>query len=352
MDERDIATDGPVVSQGDHYEVRLVHWKGEPYAVKRVSPAPVAGDTLVAACQRSNPSVVFCDCNIAPPEALTRPLLSSLLGLEAERIRASQGAWHHRVEALLPMQGQAGAPLELALVTPWAQGTSFTAQPERARRRLQQVLPGLLRALAAAPHGDLQPDHLILSTDGERVALLDPGVALRRHRHEDAFEVDEVLLVTSPAHYPLLPPGYDGYMAKEFDLGTHVAAALSPVVPAPLERGLLALGPAAPRPHLWPRPADLMALGIVLHGVLTGKHPFWDHPAWPRDAPHKPAWWGGGGGPMGPSMHDHRAPYLAVLEAGLLPPSFHDARITAAEERLVQSLLRLRYDSRSRRLLA
>jgi hypothetical protein len=145
-----------------------------------------------------------------------------LLTLEAERIRATGGAWNHDVVGLgywhpdPPRGRDESAPRWLpALVMPHHPGATLASfPPEQQRRLVVGMMPALWDALVAARHGDLSAENVLVDLERGRFVLIDPGVclwSLTSSGADDQYDwMDHrVAFTTTPASYPLLPPTYE-----------------------------------------------------------------------------------------------------------------------------------------------
>jgi len=136
-------------------------------------------------------------------------LHAKLLEQEAARIAQSQGYWNHTVIHAGQAIWQHG-DTQPALVTPWFPGDALGALDLDVQCAMFPLMvPSLWDALAAAPHGDLHPGHLILAPARERFALIDPGAAVYIDQRKRTGDGDvELVFATNLEHYPLLPPYY------------------------------------------------------------------------------------------------------------------------------------------------
>ncbi|MEZ4449698.1 MAG: hypothetical protein R3B09_09470 [Nannocystaceae bacterium] len=291
-------------------------------------------------------------CTLGAPRGVAWLSPRAMLESEAERIAATRGTWNHAVHGLVAaeIEGER-AP---ALLMEWHEGDRLGAlAPALQRALLPRMLPSLWRALAAARHGDLHPDNLILSPGRERFHLIDPGALVGHTRREEPGYERRLGFVTNAEHYPILPPYYapDLRLARGDGLRGHwerykASVSLSrfaPAIPTAYAnvmmravdpaRGDFTADPLAPIEE--PCPADLLALGVLYYRLLTGA------PAFPELA--APGW-------SGLSSIDDRIfgaeGVEAALDRGVLPPRALAADVTAAEERLALALLDLQVPSR------
>jgi len=219
-------------------------------------------------------------------------LSAAILTTQAHVLGRTGAAWNHCLIGLgiwgdadygraMPDDGipypksiypEAGPALPPALVMERAAARPLSSYPLADQNRLfKKALPALWRALAAHPHGDLKPEHILVSEDGATVHLIDPGVCLSWQQSYDR-DTDAVvqLITTNPAHYPVLRP--------QFQAGP---------VPA-WRRSLVEIAdyladdhhwlnaewmsePADGKPGAQPDCADMLALGIIHYRILTGQ---------------------------------------------------------------------------------
>jgi hypothetical protein len=286
-----------------------------------------------------------------------------LLTLEAERIRATGGAWNHDVVGLgywhpdPPRGRDESAPRWLpALVMPHHPGATLASfPPEQQRRLVVGMMPALWDALVAARHGDLSAENVLVDLERGRFVLIDPGVclwSLTSSGADDQYDwMDHrVAFTTTPASYPLLPPTYEapgegleglgldahlrvlGRLGGSFMVGPIIGTAWFRPGDREIERAIVrkTLELEGPPRSEDPRPpaADLLAVGILCFRALTGRHP------WPRLA-ERPLWVGAfGEGAGDPWLAEQTA---AVLEEGLPTPD----GATEAEADLCRALLGL-----------
>ncbi len=312
------------------------------------------------------------------PAADADLLSGDLLASEAHTLDRHGRAWGPELYSFEP---DAERPV---LETAWCDAVPLRSLPrEQARALLPTLLPALWDMLVDRPHGDLSPSNILVSPSRPRAFLIDPApFVLRGQVYSMAAITSELHLqvVTTGASYPLLPPWHASTLAlaegatlerqvrdfvQSLTLSHH-----APPVPVgsstvmhevgPVARSLVrsfSLEPGQPNrrgdipihgtvhPSLQragePHPADLIALGIALYGILTGRHPFGFLP----DTP--PGW-------VGLDSTDDEVQgterLMAMLERPIPAPSTLAGDVTTEEDRLTLALLML--DLPDRRHLA
>lgn len=271
-------------------------------------------------------------------------LHGKLLEQEAARIVQSQGYWNHAVihaGQTIWKHGDA----QPSLVTPWFLGDALGAlEVDVQRAMFPRMVPSLWDALAAAPHGDLHPGHLIVAPARDRFALIDPGAAVYIDQRRDTGDGDVALVfATNLEHYPLLPPYY-----ASTRLGVRSRAHFASFLNS--EGGFsISIGPDADTtvPTISdvnsiqgnaPRATDLLALGVMYYRMLTRRHPFYadeeTSPAWYRVRIHQ--------------GRGHAPPHaLAMLERGIAPPREIERSVSDAQQALCMALLDLTANTRA-----
>jgi hypothetical protein len=233
----------------------------------------------------------------------------------------------------------AGSGGGLCLVMPWCSGDSFASLPRADQRRLfPAMLPALLTALSACPHGDLSPANLLLDRTHGLFRILDPGVRIPGPSRPGALEFYSELLTTNAIHYPLLMPdhgpGKPRVRAGEGSLLRLLYAA---------EWFDLRLEPPA-LPVASPAAADAIACGAIYYGVLAGAPLVSllgvDAPLWAVTTSTR------GDSP------DRRHSCLDALAAGAVSRALQPTGATAAEIALCERLFNTETDSETLAWLA
>lgn len=302
-------------------------------------------------------------------DAATPVSSADLLESEADTLERHGRAWGHELCSFEPDSEQP------VLETEWCPAVPLDSLVrEQARALLPALLPALWDALVDRLHGDLSPSNLLVSPDGPRAFLIDPAAFVLRGKWYSLNAITSELhldFVTTGSSYPLLPPWYASALAlasgatladhihgfvRGLTLSRHappVAVGSSTVMHAvgPFGRPLahsFSLEEGAPdkngdislrgrihpslQPAGEPHPADLLALGIALYGILTGRHPLGFDP----DTP--PAW-------VGLDSLDDQVEgadrLAALLERPIPAPSTLASDVTADEDRLALALLTL-----------
>jgi len=271
-------------------------------------------------------------------------LHTKLLEQEAARIVQSQGYWNHAVIHAGQTTWKHG-DAQPSLVTPWFPGDALGAlEVDVQRAMFPRMVPSLWDALAAAPHGDLHPGHLILAPARDRFALIDPGAAVYIDQRRDTGDGDVALVfATNLEHYPVLPPYYastrpgvrprthfEAFLNSEGGFTLFMGPDADTTVPA-ISNVNAILGGA-------PRATDLLALGVMYYRMLTRRHPFY------ADEETPPAWYG----VQINQGRGHAPPHaLAMLGRGIAPPRDIEPRVSDAQQALCMALLDLTATSRA-----
>jgi hypothetical protein len=271
-------------------------------------------------------------------------LHAKLLEHEAARIVQSQGSWNHAVIHAGPTTWMHGDAVP-SLVTPWLPGDALGALDVDVQCAMfPRMVPSLWDALAAAPHSDLHPGHLILAPARDRFALIDPGAAVYLDQRRSSGDGDVALVfATNVEHYPVLPPYYastrlgvrprahfEAFLNSEGGFSMSIGPDADTTIPTMSAVNSI-LGGA-------PRAADLLALGVMYYRMLTRRHPFYE------DEESLPAWYGvrinqGRG---------HAPPHaLAMFERTIALPREIARSVSDAQQALCMALLGLTATTRA-----
>jgi hypothetical protein len=274
----------------------------------------------------------------------TVALHAKLLEQEAARIVQSQGYWNHAVIRVGQTTWKHG-DAQPSLMTPWLPGDALGAlEVEVQCAMFPRMVPSLWDALAAAPHGDLHPGHLILAPARDRFALIDPGATVYIDQRRSTGDGDVALVfATNLEHYPVLPPYYastrlgirprahfEAFLSSEGGFSMSIGPDADSTVP-PMSAVNSILGDA-------PRATDLLALGIMYYRMLTRRHPFYE------DEATLPAWYG-------VSINQGRghatSQALAMLGRDIVPPREIERSVSDAQQALCMALLELSANTRA-----
>jgi hypothetical protein len=283
----------------------------------------------------------------ASPAAFKEKDAVALLADEADRIRATGGAWNHEVRWF--KRFEVDSEMKWALCTRWFDGTALKDVPrDRARPLFPLMLPAMWDALCVAVHGDLHAGNILVGD--QRFALIDPGAMIVTTRGEQAASsgARNLDFISHATAYPMLPPFMppipDGVRLEDawrlWLLSQTTNRLYDTVkignVAAQYFDGLRDT-PSVPVPAQRPLPGDVHALGILYYELLTGTHPY------PLLLERGPAWKG---------IHivdNHISGELlgdAVIAAPPAPPSTLDDSVSPREDALALALLDLAFDSR------
>ena len=124
-------------------------------------------------------------------------VLSALLQLEMEKVRLSDGCWHHQIFGIGTVER-----VGLEGFVPIAVMPYHAAAPLASISGKQQILPRVMLplwdALTKQSHGDLNERNILVREGGREAILIDPGVFL-------AFQNTSVFTTTAQ-NYPFLFP--------------------------------------------------------------------------------------------------------------------------------------------------
>ena len=200
----------------------------------------------------------------------------SLLRAEFDVIGVVREHWNHPGARLAHWHGDklVAEGGEICLVMPACEGTALGRLPYHEQREwFPAMLPALWQALSRCPHGDLNPDDLVIDPSGRFFRILDPGVTVDGPSHETPPEGSfrSTLFTTNIAHYPLLLPKYG---PDPPELCARNSKSLSDLLRLQ-EGGISEKSNSSERTRLLggsasPAAADLIALGAMYAFILTG----------------------------------------------------------------------------------
>jgi serine/threonine protein kinase len=117
------------------------------------------------------------------------------------------------------------------------------------------IIPGLLLGLSKVPHGDLNPDNILVDKNFKYLHLIDPGIEIIL---ESKFsDVNKKIILSRPFYYPILAPScrsnrnLDIFSMHPEDIFTNESSF-----------------------NNTPDTADLIATGIMYYVAATGRYPF------------------------------------------------------------------------------